>query len=76
MSHYVKCVYCQQRFDRDKEEYVSVGGRRYGHVECHNKDMAQIFIDEINALPKHNKPYKDTTSFEARKKIVLKGWNH
>jgi hypothetical protein len=40
-----------------------------------NKTMAQIFIDEINALPKHNKPYKDTTSFEARKKIILKGWN-
>lgn len=48
MSHYVKCVYCQQRFDRDKEECVSVGGRRYGHVECHNKDMAQKTQDEID----------------------------
>ena len=32
--HKVKCFYCGQIFDRDKEEAVSVGVRRYAHVHC------------------------------------------
>ena len=34
MAHFVICKYCNTRFDRDKEEYVVVGNRRYGHASC------------------------------------------
>lgn len=34
MAHFVTCVYCGTRFDRDKEEYVAVSARRYAHAAC------------------------------------------
>ena len=34
MAHIVTCVYCKQRFDRDKFPYVQVSARRYAHQEC------------------------------------------
>ena len=34
MSHFVLCPYCKQKFDRDKEEYVLIGARRYAHAAC------------------------------------------
>lgn len=33
-NHYVICKYCNQRFNRAKEESVLVGGRRYAHPKC------------------------------------------
>lgn len=30
----VKCVYCQERFDKDKTEYKLVSSRRYAHLNC------------------------------------------
>ena len=33
MSHIVKCLYCEKKFDRDKMPYIQVG-RRYAHQEC------------------------------------------
>ena len=33
IAHRVKCVYCSQMFDRDKEMYIQVG-RRYAHQNC------------------------------------------
>ena len=34
MAHPVKCYYCGIVFDRDKNPYVQVNGRRYAHKEC------------------------------------------
>ena len=34
IAHRVKCKYCDIVFDRDKEEYAVVGGRRYAHAAC------------------------------------------
>lgn len=34
MAHFVKCLYCSERFDRDKEEAIAVNGRRYAHKLC------------------------------------------
>ena len=34
MAHPVICVKCGQQFDRDKEQAVKVGGRRYAHYKC------------------------------------------
>ena len=34
MAHAVKCVYCGEIFDRDKEICVEVSPRRYAHATC------------------------------------------
>lgn len=34
MAHMVTCVYCNTRFDRDKEPFVQVAARRYAHSQC------------------------------------------
>lgn len=33
MAHFVKCLYCEKKFDRDKIPFIQVG-RRYAHQEC------------------------------------------
>ena len=33
MAHFVKCLYCEKKFDRDKTPFIQVG-RRYAHQEC------------------------------------------
>ena len=35
MAHYVTCIYCKQKFDRDKVDTYQVSARRYAHIECH-----------------------------------------
>ena len=56
LAHKVVCKYCNLQFDRDKENYVSVGSRRYAHVNCYKqeqlkdptlKDLEIIFPDEF-----------------------------
>ena len=39
MAHKVKCYYCGKEFDRDKEEAVKVGARRYAHKTCSPYDV-------------------------------------
>lgn len=34
MAHYVICTKCGKRFDRDKDQAVKDGARRYAHFEC------------------------------------------
>ena len=34
MSHFVTCVYCKQKFDRDRLPFIQVSARRYAHQEC------------------------------------------
>ena len=34
MAHIVTCVYCKQKFDRDKFPFIQVSQRRYAHQEC------------------------------------------
>lgn len=34
MAHYVICVYCKEKFDRDKEQYALINSRRYAHAAC------------------------------------------
>lgn len=37
MAHPVICIYCKQKFDRDKEPAVQVSDRRYAHKKCADK---------------------------------------
>ena len=34
MAHIVTCIYCKQKFDRDKFPFIQVSQRRYAHQEC------------------------------------------
>lgn len=34
MAHYVHCVFCNERFDRDKVPCVAISQRRYAHTDC------------------------------------------
>lgn len=34
ISHFVTCLYCQEKFDRDREPAIQVSPRRYAHQRC------------------------------------------
>lgn len=36
----VKCKYCQQKFDREKEAYVKPSSNRYAHAKCYLRQKA------------------------------------
>lgn len=74
MSHYVKCVYCNSNFDRDKEAYVKPNGRRYGQAICYYREKQknpqtpelEIFdpTDEVECAYCKKKFLKSKTSFK------------
>ena len=37
MAHWVTCVYCKQKFDRDKEYFTQISNMRYAHKKCADK---------------------------------------
>jgi hypothetical protein len=39
--HIVQCVYCQKKFDRDKEKFQVVSNRRYAHIGCNKPIITQ-----------------------------------
>lgn len=64
MAHYVTCVYCKLRFDRDKEPTTQISARRYAHEECakkHQKEKTQEEKDledlENYIMKLFNEPY-------------------
>lgn len=48
MAHIVTCVYCKQRFDRDKHPFVQVSSRRYAHQECSLTEEQKKAKEEID----------------------------
>lgn len=36
-AHYVVCIYCKERFNRDIEPTIQISARRYAHKECAEK---------------------------------------
>lgn len=42
MGHYVTCLVCGTRFDRDKVPAKEVKARRYVHVECFSEYESKI----------------------------------
>lgn len=55
MAHYVNCIYCGIRFNRDKEPTSQISARRYAHKECtknHEENKGQEEKD-IEALEKY-----------------------
>lgn len=54
MAHIVTCVYCKQRFDRDKSPYVQVSARRYAHQECSLTEEQKISKEEQDKIDLEN----------------------
>lgn len=50
--HKVTCIYCKQVFDRDKEEFIKVGTRRYAHKVCPNS--VNILQEELEKIALQN----------------------
>lgn len=64
MAHIVKCLVCEEKFDRDKIPAIKMNGRRYAHATCAGDDytpsaeeqdisdlhkyLKQIFQDDYN----------------------------
>lgn len=46
MAHFVTCIYCGERFDRDRENFVQVTARRYAHSKCIPKQQEEISKQE------------------------------
>lgn len=44
----VKCIYCQQYFNRLKEEAVAVSARRYAHKKCYDMYAAKKTQEELD----------------------------
>lgn len=76
MAHYVTCVYCKQRFDRDKEATVNVSARRYAHKECaekHEEEKSQEEKD-LEALEQYIMKLLDEPYINARVRKQIKDY--
>lgn len=48
MAHNVKCYYCGQTFDRDKEPFIQIQGtRRYAHKNCNLNNAPKETKDRL-----------------------------
>ncbi len=54
MAHNVKCYYCGETFDRDKEAYVQVSARRYGHASCYLRKKQAEELPELTITDPNN----------------------
>lgn len=54
MAHNVKCYYCGATFDRDKEAYVQVSTRRYGHASCYLRKKQTEELPELTITDPNN----------------------
>ncbi len=56
--HMVTCIYCGDRFNRDKEAFIQISARRFAHAKCvpeHQKNISkqeQDYNDLINYIKK------------------------
>lgn len=44
----LKCKYCNEEFDANKEPFVNVGGRRYAHEACAEKYKQSFTQEELD----------------------------
>ena len=54
MAHIVTCVYCKQKFDRDKFPFVQISQRRYAHQECSLTEEQKLNKEEQDKLDLEN----------------------
>lgn len=72
--HQVKCVYCQQLFDRDREPTVAVSTKRYAHKKCYDQIEGQKTQEErdYELLEKYLMELFNTNYVSARIKKQIK----
>lgn len=46
MAHFVTCVYCGERFNRDREDFIQISARRYAHSHCVPKRQEEVSKQE------------------------------
>lgn len=46
--HIVTCVYCKEKFDRDKVSTTQISARRYAHKDCADKYKVEKTQEEID----------------------------
>lgn len=73
-AHYVTCVYCGERFNRDKEPTTQVSARRYAHKKCAENHEANKSQEEkdLEALEKYIMHLFDESYVNARVRKQLK----
>ena len=54
MAHIVTCVYCRQKFDRDKVDFIQVSPRRYAHKECSELEGQRLYKEEADKIALEN----------------------
>lgn len=76
MAHIVTCVYCKEKFDRDKLPFVKVAERRYAHAECAKQNIIQKSQEELDydALEDYIKKLFKENYVEARIKKQIKDY--
>lgn len=74
MAHWVKCLYCGEEFDRDKEEFVKIN-RRYAHPQCaeaHEANMTQEERDYEDLFQYCKKLFGEDYNYVMTKKLIEK----
>ena len=76
MAHRVKCFYCGEMFDADKEPFEKPQAKRYAHKSCYDKNHNpdDDFISKIYELVKlkFGEDYSYTTIDRQRKSFIEK----
>lgn len=74
MAHTVKCVYCQQTFDRDKEPAVTINERRYAHEKCVTEERKKEIQEQkdIKELENYIKKLFNTSYISAKIKKQIR----
>ena len=72
----VKCKYCNEQFDRNKEPFVEVSNRRYAHKACAEKYQQSTSQEELDylALEKYIKKLFNKNVLTARIKKQIKDY--
>jgi hypothetical protein len=70
----VTCIYCKEKFDRDKVPTIQISARRYAHKECAEKDEASKTQEQrdLEALEKYIMKLFDMPYVNARIRKQLK----
>lgn len=78
--HIVQCVYCQKKFDRDKEKFQVVSNRRYAHIGCNKPIITQDTVGAGTIKTYAGQLLRGTANFsliaKQTKDFVARGLSH
>jgi hypothetical protein len=76
LAHPVKCFYCQQTFDRDKEAAILVAERRYAHAKCVTEERQKDIKEQqdLKELENYVKQLFNTSYVSAKIKRQIRDY--